>query len=153
MMYQYALAANSEKNATRKRERLMDGPASQLAKFLYDIQAEPGMCALRAIQVASETMSDQPDRAKIIRSAVAFVDQLNSQKMNMLSQKRKEEVPAYEHAKTNKKDDIEKLIAVIAVHEKKQKAQEVAASVTVKGLCSRENLKKAKACIRRETWF
>ena len=43
----------------------------------------------------------------------------------MLSQKRKEEVPAYEHAKTNKKEDIEKLIAVIAEHEKKQEAQEV----------------------------
>ena len=54
-MYQYALAANSERNIMRKSEEFMDGLASQLEKFLYDIQSEPGTCAFQSTTVNAGT--------------------------------------------------------------------------------------------------
>ena len=85
-MFQYALAAKSVQANPKIRTKFVEGTTSQLAKYLYNIQAEAGMCSLRAIQTVGEMLGDSTDREPIIRSASAAAEQLETQKMQLMSQ-------------------------------------------------------------------
>ena len=108
-MFQYALAAKSVQANPKIRTKFVEGTTSQLAKYLYNIQAEAGMCSLRAIQTASNMLGGNTDREPIIRSASVAAEQLATQKMQLMSQSRPVEVPAYMHAKELKIALIEEM--------------------------------------------
>ena len=116
MMFQYALADKSVQANLKIRTKFVEGTTSQLAKYLYNIQAEAEMCSLRAIQTVCDMLGDNTDREPIIRSASVAAEQLATQKMQLMSQSRPVEIPAYMHAKELKTALIEEMRVRIEAH-------------------------------------
>ena len=82
------------------------------------------MCSLRAIQTVGEMLGDNMDREPIIRSASVAAEQLATQKMQLMSQSRPVEVPAYMHAKDLKIALIEEMQEKINAHMSAQENQQ-----------------------------
>ena len=82
------------------------------------------MCSLRAIQTAGDMLGDNSDREPIIRSASVAAEQLATQKMQLMSQSRPVEVPAYMHAKELKAILIEEMRIRIQAHVSAQETQD-----------------------------
>ena len=82
------------------------------------------MCSFRVIQTVGDMLGDNMDREPIIRSASVAAEQLATQKMQLMSQSRPVEVPAYMHAKELKIALIEEMQVRIEAHVSAKEAKE-----------------------------